>query len=161
MKFRSEKSERDKISILFTICFLHFYTNFSYENTFKFEDYYNQELINLCTKYKVLIVEIKQFKIFCYSFYEQIIKEIMEINYNEIKLLYNFYNPDSLKDQKSLMINNQTKNILDICKSYLGKLYENRDNCVFNYLNIKNLVNNKLFKPLISTTVRLSYDRGL
>jgi len=155
VSFPSERSEKDKILILFTICFLHFYSNFSYENTFKFEDYYSQELVNLCTKFKVLIKDIKQFKIFCYSFYEQIIKEINKSEYNKLKLLYSYYNPDSFNTQNFIMENKQTKSILDMCKFYFKKLYPNINNNSFNYLNIQNIVNNKFFKPLISTTERV------
>ena len=90
IKFSEEKTERDKILILFRIFYLHFYTNFSYENNFRFEDFYSQELINHFTKFKILINDVKQFKIFSYSFYEQIIKEINKIDYNRIKLLYQY-----------------------------------------------------------------------
>lgn len=153
--FSSDKSEKDKILILFTICFLHFYTNFSYENNFKFEDFYTQDLVNLCTKFKVLIVDIKQFKIFCYSFYEQIIKEINKIDYNRLKLLYSFYNPDSLNNENLIMDNNQSKNILEVCKFFFMKLNPNLSGTCFNYYKLQNLVNNKFFKPLISTTERV------
>lgn len=138
--------------ILFSICFLHFYINFSYENNFRFEDYYNQELVNLCTKYKVLIVDIKQFKIFCYSFYEQIIKEINKIDTYRLKNLYNYYNPDSLEEQKIFLGNNTSKNVFDLCKFYIKQLDPNNN---LNYLKLQNLMNNKLFKPLISTTERV------
>lgn len=134
---------------------MHFYTNFSYENNFKFEDYYTQDLVNLCTKYKVLIVDIKQFKIFCYSFYEQIIKEINKIDYNKLKLLYSFYSPDSLNNENLFMKNNNSKSILEVCKYFFKKLNPNITKQCFDYYKLQNLVNTKFFKPLISTTERV------
>lgn len=77
-----------------------------------------------------------------YSFYEQLIKEINKIDYNRIKLLYQYYNPSSLETQKNFMEKNQQKNFFDLCKFY------------FQNLKIQKLTN-KLFKPLISTTERV------
>lgn len=134
---------------------MHFYTNFSYENNFKFEDYYTQDLVNLCTKYKVLIVDIKQFKIFCYSFYEQIIKEINKIDYKKLKLLYSFYNPESLNNENLLMEKNHSKNILEACKFFFKKFNPKEISGSFNYYKLQNMVNNNFFKPLISTTERV------
>lgn len=129
--------------------------NFSYENNFKFEDYYNQDLINLCTKYKVLITDIKQFKIFCYSFYEQIIKEINIIDYNRLKSFYSFYNPYSLNSESLKIENNQTTSVVDICKSFFKNINPKLTNSCLNYYKIQNLMNNNFFKPLISTTERV------
>jgi len=113
--------------------------------------------VNLCTKYKVLIVDIKQFKIFCYSFYEQIIKEINKIDYNKLKQLYSFYNPGSLNNENLLIMeNNNSKSILELCKFFFKKLNPNKiTGTCFNYYKLQNLVNNNIFKPLISTTERV------
>ena len=100
-------------------------------------------------------MDIKQFKIFSYSFYEQIIKEINKIDYHKLKLLYNFYNPNSLAEEKLVIGNNKNKSILEILKSYFKKLNPNTSSCCFNYYKIQNLMNNKVFKPLISTTERV------
>ena len=133
--------------ILFRIFFLHFYKNFSYENNFKFEDFYSQELINNFTKFKIFIKDVKQFKIFSYFFYEQLIKEINKINYNKIKLLYHHYNPNSLEIQEKIMDQNNFKNIFDACKFYLKNMDTN------NLLKIQNYTN-KIFKPMIITIER-------
>ena len=158
ISFHENFSEKDKILIIFTICFLHFYTNFSYEGNFTFEDYFSQNLINLCTKYKVYVKNIKQFKIFCYSFYYQIIKELKNVNYLEFKKLYIFYNPSLLENEKIILDEN------------LKDSQENSGNCVKtffkNYLNYKikindihlklnEIVNKNLVTPLISTTERV------
>ncbi len=133
--------------IIFKIFFLHFYTNFSYENNFKFEDFYCQELINNFTKFKILIKEVKQFKIFSYFFYEQLIKEINKNDYNKIKSLYQYYNPNSLENQERIMDQNNSKNIFNACKYYL-KNFDNN-----NFLKIQNYTN-KIFKPIIITIER-------
>ena len=111
--------------------------------------------MNLCTKYKVLIINIKQFKIFCYSFYEQIIKEINKIDYKRLKLLYSFYSPGSLNNENLIMENNKSKNILEVCKCFFKKLNPNLTRKCFDYYKLQNLVNDKFFKPLISTTERV------
>ena len=154
-KVKLKKTEREKILYLFRIFYLHFYTNFSYENNFKFEDFYNQDLIDQFTKFKILINDVKQFKIFSYSFYEQIIKEINKIDYNRIKLLYQYYNPNSLEVQKMMMEKNKTKNIFEVCKFYFQNININSNgkSCL-NFFKIQKLTN-KLFKPLISTTERV------
>ena len=140
---------------MFRIFYLHFYTNFSYENNFRFEDFYSQELINHFTKFKILINDVKQFKIFSYSFYEQIIKEINKIDYNRIKLLYQYYNPNSLEVQKMMMEKNKTKSIFEVCKFYLKNININTNGKYsINFFKFQNITN-KLFKPLISTTERV------
>lgn len=138
--------------IIFTICFLHFYSNFSYENTFTFEDYFNQNLINLCTKYKVYISDIKRFKIFCYSFYHEIIQEIENFKYEEIKFLYRYYNPLNLNTDKNFLYqecNKKTNSIIEIFQNYFNKIRQEGP------FFIPNLVKNNFFKPLISTTERV------
>jgi hypothetical protein len=170
-------SEKEKILIIFTICYLHFYTNFTYENNFSFEDYFNQNLINLCTKYNVFVKDIKQFKIFCYSFYYQLIKEIKNTNYAQMKNLYIFYNSSALEEEKIILgenynqkegdklfqglYNNQEKpcytpNILSL--SYV-KNYVQNFNTIDKYKNLKSnlqkIVNKKIMTPLVSTTERV------
>ena len=98
-----EHTEREKILIIFTICFLHYYNNFSYGSHLTFEDYFNHNLINVCSRYNVFVTDIKQFKIFCYSFYYHLIKEIKNVNYVTYKNMYNFYNPSALEAEKNIM----------------------------------------------------------
>ncbi len=172
-----EYNEKEKILIIFTICFLHFYTNFTYENTFSFEDYFNQNLINLCTKYNVFVIDIKQFKIFCYSFYYQLIKEIKNVNYAHFKNMYAYYNPSALEEEKIILgenfiSNNNFKNYFrnEPIKDVTGgpntnkflwyfKNYVNTSYTSEKYQNLKTnlqkIVNKKIMTPLISTTERV------
>lgn len=157
-----EYNEREKILIIFSICFLHFYSNFGYESTFSFEEYFNQNLINLCTKYNVYVIDMKQFKIFCYSFYYTLIKEIKTIDYKKFKNLYSFYNYNALEEEKSLLgeeshqgiENTKSSNFFKNMKSYLTK-----SNTLDRYNNIKSnlkkIVNQRILTPLVSTTERV------
>jgi hypothetical protein len=161
VKFKNETiNEKEKILIIFSICFLHFYANFSYECNFSFEDYYNQNLINLCTKYNVFIKDMKQFKIFCYSFYYQLIKEIKVINYEGFKKIYTYYNPSSLEEEKMILAEESSQgkirsgNVLEIFKSYVQNI-SNRLNYDDFKTNIQKIVNRKIMTPLISTTERV------
>lgn len=163
--FLQPYSDKEKIMIIFTICYLHFYMNFTFENTFTFEEYFNQNLINLCTKYNVYVKDIKQFKIFCYSYYYQLIKDIKNLNYTKFKQMYTYFSPLALEEEKIyLSINNISKdkinstlsgsNFLLNLKSYIknfisGEKYKKIKS------NLKNIVNQKVLTPLISTTERV------
>ena len=159
-----EYSDKEKVLIIFSICFLHFYSNFSYENSFTFEEFFNQNLINLCTRYNVYVKDLKQFKIFCYSFYYQLIKEIKNIDYSRFKNMYNFYNSSAWEEEKKLINEkDQEENIsqdgsqicfLKIVKNYITKFntypqYQNLKT------NLKKLVDKKILTPLVSTTERV------
>ena len=152
-------SDKEKIMIIFTTCYLHFYTNFTFENTFSFDEYFNQNLINLCTKYNVYIKDIKQFKIFCYSYYYQLIKEIKNLNYPKFKQMYEYFSPLALDIYCNKLSNENEKissrlsflNNLKSLKSYITNVISGDK-----YKKImRNIVNNKIFTPLISTTERV------
>ena len=176
MTFSSNKSEGEKIRILFSISFLHFYTYFTYDNTFSFDDYFNQNLINLCTKYGIFIKDLKQFKIYCYSFYSQLTKEIKNFNYFNFKQMYRYYSISALEEEKILNLskrkesseskssfknskdqdikeNNKLNEIIDILKTYIRNITTlDYDRLKFGLTNI-NKVQNIL--PLVSTTERI------
>lgn len=142
--------EKEKILIMFTICYLHFYSNFTYENNFSFENYYTQDLINLCTMYNVQISDLKQFKIFCYSFYFQLVKELKNFDYSQYKELYTYYNKNTIIDDEEESIPVKT-NSLCYYKNFLKKIsnFEDLKN------NFQHMVTKKLVTPLISTTERV------
>ena len=158
-----EYNEKEKILIIFSICFLHFYSNFRYENTFTFEEYFNQNLINLCTKYNVYVKDLKQFKIFCYSFYYQIIKEIKNIDYGKFKNMYTYYNSSAIEEEKIIIgeknqisdtSSSNTSNFLKAFQNYIANFnsfdkYQNLKS------NLKKIVNKKIITPLVSTTERV------
>ncbi len=159
-----EYNDKEKVLIIFSICFLHFYSNFTYENSFTFEEFFNQNLINLCTRYNVYVKDMKQFKIFCYSFYYQLIKEIKNIDYIRLKNMYKFYNSFALEEEKKLIDEHEAEQaeqnfyqdssqycFLKIVKNYITKFnkYQNLKT------NFKKLVSKKILTPLVSTTERV------
>jgi hypothetical protein len=142
---------------VFTICFLHFYSNFTYEETFTFDDYFNQNLINLCSKYNIFINDMKKFKLFCYSFYCQIIKELRAVNYQEIKRLYKYYNPNitenDLDEDKNNIINNDLRSqIVRGIKNYINNQFKYYEDVKY---NLQEMVNKNIMTPLVSTTERI------
>ena len=158
-----EYTEREKILIIFTICFLHFYNNFSYESNFTFEDYFNQNLIKQCTRYNVFLKDIKQFKIFTYSFYYQLIKEIKNLNYNYYKSMYHFYNPSALEQEKNILrqveankpnVGSNLSNMMVFFKNYIT-IFNQPSNYQNLKTNLQKIVNRKIMTPLVSTTERV------
>ena len=134
---------------------MNFYTRFNYEDNFTFDEYFNQNLINLCSNYGVYVKKMNQFKIFCYSFYFQLTIEIKKANYSNIQKLYNYYNPDSndVFEEKELNNNLQmqysNKNILmNIFKSY-NRL---KEQSIETFYQLNNLVNSHFIVPLMIST---------
>ena len=124
----SINTEKKKVLYCFSVCFLHYYSIFSYNKCPSFDIYFNQNLINLCTLYQIKIENINQFKVYCYSFYYQMINELNQFNYNSIIQLYE--NPSY---NESFISNNVIKNIK----------------------NIKEQVTNKIFTPIISAKEKI------
>jgi hypothetical protein len=155
--FTKQVDERTKLLSIFTICFLHFYSNFSYEDNFTFDNYFNQGLINLCSKYSVYITDMKKFKLFCYSFYCQIQKELRSLDYSEIKRLYKYYNPNitdkELEDGEGNIKNGDIKvQIVEGIKKYINNQIQYYDDMRY---NLTDLVNKNIMTPLVSTTERI------
>ena len=121
----SINTEKKKVLYCFSICFLHYYSIFSYNKCSSFDIFFNQNLINLCTLYQIKIENLNQFKVYCYSFYYQMINELNQLNYNSIINLYE--NPSY---NESFISNNVIK-------------------------NIKEQVTNKIFTPIISAKEKI------
>ena len=94
---------------------------------------------------------MKEFKLFCYSFYHNIIKEINNFKYEEVKLLYRYYNPIYLNNNL-FFENDVNKSFQNIFISYSQRINTNNNLSDHDYSNI---LKNNLFKPLISTTERV------
>lgn len=89
--------EKDKMMVLFSACFLYYYKNFSYDTNNKFSDYFDVNFLKLCESYKFSIKSISKFQTFVYAFYKQIHTEIKILDYDKIKKLYKYYNPNIVK----------------------------------------------------------------
>jgi hypothetical protein len=150
--FTKPSDERTMLLSIFTVCYLHFYSNFSYEETFTFDSYFTQGLVNLCSKYNIFINDMKKFKLFCYSFYCQIQKEIRTTNYSEIKRLYKYYNPRAETEFEGDILTNSLdfkSQIVHKIKSYINNQIQYYEDVKYNFTE---MVNKKIMTPLVSTT---------
>ena len=81
-------SDKEKVLMLFSICFLHYYTLFSYDKCPSFKLFFSQDLIDFCVSRGVVIDNMNQFKVYCYAFYHSICSELEQTDYNKVKALY-------------------------------------------------------------------------
>ena len=88
VRIKNVQTEREKVLIVFSVCFLHYYTNFSYNQCPSFNLFFTQELLDLCLKFNIEIVKMNLFKVYCYSFFYQMINELKQFEYDAIKKLY-------------------------------------------------------------------------
>ena len=96
---------------------------------------------------------MKQFKIFSFSFYNQIIKEIYNFKYEEFKLIFKFYNPKLLSENFNILPQSVQKfSFIEIFQHYINRM--NSEEFFCKGVN-PNMVKNQAFKPLISTTERM------
>ena len=93
---------KDQIYMLFSACFLHYYSTFAYETLNSFEDFYTESFIQICKGYNIEIIDSDKFQIFAKKFYI-ILKNVIQsqIDYSQIKKLYDYYNPHIIQEQKS------------------------------------------------------------
>ena len=106
------ETEREKVLVLFSVCFLHYYTNFSYNQCPNFNLYFTQDLLALCLKFKIKIENLNQFKVYCYSFYYQMINELKQFEYDAIKKLYNNNNSNNDIIKRKITLQN-SKGVVD------------------------------------------------
>jgi hypothetical protein len=140
-------SENDRILIIFTISFLHFYTN--YDTTLSFDKFYSNELKENFSYFKIDIVDENNFRLFCYSFYQQVEKEFAFYNYNANQEYLTQYNPSVFKEMNNLDENTGNLKNEDTVFGFLTRGY-------------KTILENKLtsmkkrfLTPLISATERV------
>lgn len=84
------QTEYQKTLTLFSTCFLHYYTKFSYTKCPTFNDFFTSDLMDLCKKFGITIVHSNQFKVYCYSFYYQMIKELNQLEYETLVKINGF-----------------------------------------------------------------------
>lgn len=116
--------------------FMHYYLKFNYEIAKSFEEYYNEDLLNLlsirgieCSK------KPQEFQIFAYTFFFEMINELSKSNYKSLKKTYLSENLPDIKKNYSL---SSFKDYLEIIKN----------------MSFKSTINTCL-KPLISTKERI------
>ena len=136
VEFSIKLGNREKIMCVFSIMFMFYYTKNSYEYNNCFEEFFTEDLANAFYVRGILIGSNHDFKVFSYTFYFELVKELSKMNYKDIK--NNFTKYSNLPMQKS-------NSILHAVKEYV-KL-------------IKNIDIKKAFKscliPLIATKERI------
>ena len=137
---KNNQKESEKVFIICSLFFLHYFSLFGYETNNTFDQFYINELAYLSTKFQISIKNESEFKNFAFCFYNSLQNEIKKQNYDNIKLLYSYYNPYILKES-----NLTNKNVLN------NSIVKN------NFLNIKNEKTRKFLTNILSAKERIVY----
>ena len=98
--------EKDKVIILFSLFYLHYYTYFGYDIHIIFEQFFNQDLIILASKFQIIIKDEMQFKNISFGFFTTFQSEIKNNSYEKIHYLKLFYNPSLIQNFNGLNYDN-------------------------------------------------------
>ena len=98
--------EKDKVIILFSLFYLHYYSYFGYDIHITFEQFFNQDLIFLTSKFQIIIKDEMQFKNISFGFFTTFQSEIKNNSYEKIQYLKLFYNPSLIHNYNGLYQNN-------------------------------------------------------
>ena len=142
MKFTNEiiNNEKKRVLVVFSVCFLHYYSIFYYNKCPSFDIFFTQNLINLFSLYQIKIINLNQFKVYCYSFYYQMINELNQFDYNLIIKLYEnaanqFFTDKFIKNIKEQVTNkiftpliSAKEKIVDMVYNLSGFMYDNKNN---------------------------------
>ncbi len=98
--------EKDKVIILFSLFYLHYYSYFGYDIHITFEQFFNQDLIFLSSKFQIIIKDEMQFKNISFGFFTTFQSEIKNNSYEKIQYLKLFYNPSLIHNYNVFYQNN-------------------------------------------------------
>ena len=98
--------EKDKVIILFSLFYLHYYSYFGYDIHITFEQFFNQDLIILTSKFQIIVKDEMQFKNISFGFFTTFQSEIKNNSYENIQYLKLFYNPSLIHNYNGLYQNN-------------------------------------------------------
>ena len=92
---------KDQIYMLFSACFLHYYSSFAYETQNSFENFYSESFIQICKGYNIEIIDSEKFQKFAKKFY-MILQNVIQshTDYSQIQKMYEYYNPHIIQEQK-------------------------------------------------------------
>ena len=116
----SPLTEREKISTLFSACFMHYYSTFAYEVANSFENFYTKDFIDLCKCFNISVTNFEHFSEFSKKFYNGIQSVIKRFNYEKIKKMYNNYNYSIVQEKKSAFSNSNENNVMELLKKHLN-----------------------------------------
>ena len=126
-------SEKEKVMVLYSACFLNYYKKFCFDINHTFEEYYDDNFIYLIkTVFKFDISNKQLFRIFCFCFFDKMKEEIGNLNYEKIKPLKLAYNPTLYNNNLKVSNNNNLNTNLDSNS-------ENNNNININSINQMNV----------------------
>lgn len=109
--FKNKLTEKEKVIILYSSCLLIYYKKFCFDINNNFEDYYDNDFIYISsTTFGYQIINQELFKIFLFYYYSEIKKQIIALDYNNIKNLKKFYSYKE-NEKKSVIKINKSNNI--------------------------------------------------
>ena len=128
-------SEREKVMVIYSACFLNYYKKFLYDINHTFEEFYDDDFMSLIkTTFKFEVNNLQLFKVFCLTFFEKMREEIKNLNYEKnIKPLKHTYNPKI------------TQNNINVLNILFGTNSNDNNNSINinNNLNTINQINNE------------------
>ena len=130
-------TEREKVMVLYSACFLNYYKKFLYDINHTFEEYYDDDFMSLIKyTFKFDIKNLQLFKVLCFTFFEKMKEEIKNLNYEEkIKPLKHTYNPK--------INNNKINTIMNILFGNNNNDGNNNNSIEENNINSINQINNE------------------
>ena len=128
-------SEKEKVIILYSSCLLIYYKKFCFDTNNSFEEYFDSDFIyTSSTTFGYQIVNQDLFKIFIFYYYSEIKKEILSLDYNNIKNLKKYY---SYKENNNNEIKHRNK-ILNKNNSNEMPINKNISNSISTNISINN-----------------------
>jgi len=162
---KNNQKESEKVFIICSLFFLHYFSLFGYETNNSFEQFYINELAYLSTKFQISIKNESEFKNFAFCFYNTLQNEIKKQNYDSIKLLCLYYNPYILKESNltnkcilnNLIIKNNILNIKnEKTKKFLTNILSAKERIVDLILEINSKKNLEETKKIFEQTNKFS-----
>ena len=129
--FNNQKlSEKERVIILYSSCLLIYYKKFCFDTNNSFEEYFDSDFIyTSSTTFGYQILNHDLFKIFIFYYYSEIKKEILSLDYNNIKNLKKYYsykenNNNEIKHRNKLL-NKDNKNEMPVNKNISNSISTN------------------------------------
>ena len=129
--FNNQKlSEKEKVIILYSSCLLIYYKKFCFDTNNSFEDYFGNDFIyTSSTTFGYQIINQDLFKIFIFYYYSEIKKEILSLDYNNIKNLKKYYsykeNNNNEVKLRNKIFNKDNKNEMPVNKNISNSISTN------------------------------------
>ena len=130
-------SEREKVMVIYSACFLNYYKKFLYDINHTFDEFYDDDFMSMIKNtFKFEITNLQLFKVFCMTFFEKMKEEIKNLNYEKnIKPLKHTYNPK---------IDNRNINVINILfRTNNNDNYHHNHSTNDNNINTINQINNE------------------